>query len=74
MIVYVYYLFHPDNIFDDRICYTKKYGVARILQFSQQNDKLLLPQWKQGNYPVIPIYAPQRVAPISGKHYIYQGT
>ena len=29
----------------------------RILQFYQHNGKLKLPWWKQGNYPVIPIYA-----------------
>ena len=28
----------------------------RILQFSQRNGKLSLPQKKQGDYPVIPIY------------------
>ena len=32
-------------------------GVTRILQFSQRNGKLSLQQIKQGNYPVIPIYA-----------------
>ena len=35
----------------------KKLRVTRILQFSQRNGKLPLQQLKQGNYPVIPIYA-----------------
>ena len=42
--------------FDDLICYRKKSGVRKILQFSQRNVKLPLPQQKQGNYPVINIY------------------
>ena len=53
---------HLDNNFCDFICYTKKLVVTRIIQFSQRNGKLPSPQWKQGNYPVIPIYA---------KHYWY---
>ena len=32
-------------------------GGKRIIQFSQRNGKLPLQQWKQGNYPVINIYA-----------------
>ena len=31
--------------------------MTRILQFYQLNSKLPSPQWKQGNYPAIPIYA-----------------
>ena len=30
---------------------------TRIIQLSQRNGKLPLPQQKQGNYPVITIYA-----------------
>ena len=42
-----------ENIFHDRICYTEKLGVPRILQSSQRNVKLPLPWQKQSNYPVI---------------------
>ena len=45
------------NIFHDRICYTEKLEVTRILQLYQRNGKPPLPWWKQGNYPVITIYA-----------------
>ena len=34
----------------------EKLGMARIIQFSQRNGRLLLPRRKQGNNPVIPIY------------------
>ena len=36
----------------------KKLGLKIIIQLSQHDGKLPLPQWKQGNYPVISIYAP----------------
>ena len=39
-----------------RICYMKKPEVTRSIQFYQRNRKLPLPRWKQGNYPVIPMY------------------
>ena len=42
---------------DDHICYIKKWGEREFSVFSQRNGKLPLPQWKQGNYLVIPIYA-----------------
>ena len=58
MIVYIYQLVRLDNIFHDRICYTKKPGVMKSIQFSQRYSELLLPWQKQGNYPVIPIYVP----------------
>ena len=45
-----------DNFFHDFTCYTKKSGVTRVLQLSQRNGKLPLPQWKEINYPVIPVY------------------
>ena len=45
-----------DNIFRDRICYTNKLGVKIIIQLSQGNGKLPLPQLKYGTYPLIPIY------------------
>ena len=56
MIAYVYELVHLHFFLNDSICYTKKLGVTRILQFSQHNSKLPLPRWKQGNYPLITIY------------------
>ena len=40
----------------------KKSGVTRTLQFYQLNSKLPLPWWKQGNYPVISIYAPGQIS------------
>ena len=43
--------------FGDHICYMKKLGAIRILQFSQRNGKLPLPWRNQGNYMVIPICA-----------------
>ena len=46
------------EFFYDRISYTNKSAVTRILQLSQHNGKLPLPWLKQGNYPVIPIYVP----------------
>ena len=49
-------MLHLDNIFHHHICYTKKSGVTRILQLSQYNGRLPLPQRKQGNYPLITIY------------------
>ena len=42
--VYVYELVHMDDIFDDRICYMKKSGVRIIIQFSELNCKITLPQ------------------------------
>ena len=42
---------------NDHICYVKNGGEQEFSTFSQRNGKLPLPQWKQGNYPVIPIYA-----------------
>ena len=60
------------NIYNDCVCIStgspgsyfslsymlyKKLGIMRILQLSQHNGKLSLPRQKQGNYPVIPIYA-----------------
>ena len=41
----------------DCICYTKKLEVQELYRFSQRNIRLPLPQRKQGNYLVIPIYA-----------------
>ena len=56
---YLYYIVHMDNIFDDHICYKKKLEVTLIIQLSQRNGKLPLPQWKQSNFPVIHIYGAQ---------------
>ena len=57
MIVYIYInWFDWILFFDDRICYTKKSGVTRVIKFSQRNGKLPLQRQKQGNYPVITIY------------------
>ena len=39
------------------ICYTKKGGYQEFSKFSQHIGKLPISQWKQGNYPVITIYA-----------------
>ena len=33
-----------------------------MIQFSQRHGKISLPQQKQGNYPVIPIYGDRDVA------------
>ena len=35
----------------------KKLGQQEFSKFSQRNGKLKLSQWKQANYPLIPIYA-----------------
>ena len=37
----------------------------KFYRFSQHIDKLLLPKWKQGNYPVIHIYSIQSTSPPS---------
>ena len=41
----------------DCIYYTRYWGWQELSRFSQHNGKLPLTRWKQGNYPVIPIYA-----------------
>ena len=47
----------------------QKLGVTIILQFSQRNGKLSSPCWKQGNYPVIPIYALPVSNNLSAQHW-----
>ena len=47
-----------ENIFYDRICYTKNWGVTRVFQFSQHSGKFSSPRRKKGNYLVINIYYP----------------
>ena len=41
----------------------RKIGVTRILQFYQRNGKLILPRWKQDNYPVNYHICPMSVTP-----------
>ena len=47
MIAYVYSLVYLDNIFHDRICYTKNWGLWEFSKFYQRNSKLPLPRWKR---------------------------
>ena len=45
----------------DYIFYTNNGEWWEFYRFSQHNSKLPLPRWKQGNYPVIPIYDTNRL-------------